>query len=281
MVNRGVSSSLYGALGSVGSINIVTKKPAELHASTKAEYGEYQTYMLAADVSAPLGNFYTWLSGSYQHSNGYNVSKKLTATERRAWFDKLVQWNLYRSDPGTLAASSSYLDGKSRWEHSSYSKYQLNGRVGYAFTDTLEAGVSAYFYSNKQEANSYSSTTNASYTNVWKSVNPVTAFTTDGKSAALQNRVFSWPEDTRLTVSPYFSGEFGNLSLRANVFYTKQRNNLEAWANQAESTLLFPSSVYYIQSNTVKSYWELVQSIYEETSYGFFFDADVQNCELE
>jgi hypothetical protein len=114
--------------------------------------------------------------------------------------------------------------------------------VGYNITDKIETGISAYYYSNEQESNTFQSTTTVSWkTTDWAS-DP--SFTAEGKSAAFQNRAFAWPEDTRLTVSPYLKAEFGDLSIRMNVFYIKQRNNLEAWANQSETLMMFPPTAY-------------------------------------
>ncbi len=267
VVNRGVASALYGALGSIGSINVITKRPEKLNAAAKVEYGESQNYMVSAEAGAPIGDFYTWISASYQHSDGYEVSQKLDKSERRKWFDRLVQYTLFGSNFATVSGLQSvqnYLNDTGDWNHTSYSKYQVNGRVGYNITDKIETGVSAYYYSNEQESNTFSSTTTVSWkTTDWAS-DP--SFTTEGKSAAFQNRAFSWPEDTRLTVSPYLKAEFGDLSLRMNVFYIKQRNNLEAWANQSETLMMFPPTAYPMA--TYRNEW--AQSIYEESSYGFF-----------
>ena len=273
VVNRGVASALYGALGSIGSINVITKRPEKLNAAAKVEYGEYQNYMVSAEAGAPIGDFYAWVSASYQHSDGYEVSQKLDKSERRKWFDRLVQYNLFTNiattlpftyDEVTLSSKNNYINDTGKWNHTSYEKYTVNGRVGYNITDKIETGVSAYFYSNKQEANTFSSTTTISWRDTTWGNDP--NFIADGRSAAFQNRAFSWPEDTRLTVSPYLKAEFGELSLRMNVFYISQRNNLEGWANQAETLMMFPPSAY--PSATYRNEW--AQSIYEETSYGFF-----------
>lgn len=267
VVNRGVASALYGALGSVGSVNIITKKPEKLNAAAKVEYGEYQNYMVSAEAGAPIGDFYAWVAASYQHSDGYAVSEKLDKSERRKWFDRLVQYNLFGSNFATVSGLQSvqnYLNDTGKWNHTSYSKYQVNGRVGYNITDKIEAGVSAYYYSNVQESNTFSSTTTISWRGPNWGNDP--NFTADGRSAAFQNRAFAWPEDTRLTVSPYLKAEFGDFSIRMNVFYIAQRNNLEGWANQAETLMMFPPSAY--PSATYRNEW--AQSIYEETSYGFF-----------
>ena len=271
IVNRGVASALYGALGSIGSVNIITKKPEELTAAAKVEYGEYQNYMVSAEAGAPIGDFYAWVAASYQHSDGYSVSEKLTKSERRKWFDKLVQYDLFgQAFPSGLVSTNNYLNDTGKWNHTSYSKYQVNGRVGYNITDKIETGVSVYYYSNEQESNTFQSTTTVS----WKTTNwgSDPNFATDGRSAAFQNRAFVWPEDTRLTIAPYLKAEFGDLSIRMSVFYVGQRTNLEGWAKQDETLMMFPPSVYQTSgSNEGKPFGnDQVQSIYEETSYGFF-----------
>jgi outer membrane cobalamin receptor len=95
VVNRGVSSALYGTAGMFGTINVVTKKPEELFAEVAAEYGEHGNYTLTAAHGAPIGDFYYWITASMQNSNGYETSKKLDAETKREWLDKFVQYDIY------------------------------------------------------------------------------------------------------------------------------------------------------------------------------------------
>ncbi|HOJ30356.1 MAG TPA: TonB-dependent receptor plug domain-containing protein, partial [Spirochaetota bacterium] len=136
IVNRGISSALYGSLGSAGSINIITKKPEELYAKAKAEYGEYSNYFISAEAGLPVGNFYTWIAVSRQYSEGYEISEKLTRNKRQEWFDKIVSYDLADSNSGTavtivhplfsdidLDAVDNYLNDTGKWNNTEYTKH--------------------------------------------------------------------------------------------------------------------------------------------------------------
>ncbi len=46
IINRGVCSALYGTAGTVGSINVISKKPVDLYGKAGAEYGINGDYTL-------------------------------------------------------------------------------------------------------------------------------------------------------------------------------------------------------------------------------------------
>ena len=75
VVNRGVSSALYGTDGAIGSINIITKKPDKLFVDSKAEYGSWNNSQFALSHGMPAGDFYYWFSGSVLLSNGFRPSQ--------------------------------------------------------------------------------------------------------------------------------------------------------------------------------------------------------------
>ncbi len=283
VVNRGAASSLYGALGSVGSINIITRLPEKLTASAKVEYGEHQNWMVNASAGAPIGNFYAWITASVQNSNGYEISEKLDRSERKSWFDKLVSYQVYGKNFNdiTLKSVPAYLNDDNVWNHTSYRKYLVSGRTGYHITNNMEAGLSASYYTNEQESNTFQDGSLASWDPTPRTGDPnwgipedTDDYDTDGKSAVFQNRAFYWPEDTRMTVSPYFKGEFGDLSLRVNTFYIAQKNVLEGYATQDHSINMFPPSTYRTTGGSPSFrppyFDDDVQSIYEETSYGIY-----------
>nr|HPQ54991.1 TonB-dependent receptor plug domain-containing protein [Spirochaetota bacterium] len=267
VVNRGAASALYGALGSVGSINVITKRPEKLTAAANFEYGEHQNYMVSAEAGAPIGDFYAWVTASVQHSDGYEISEKLDRDKRQSWFNKLSSANVYTGSTAVNnAALYNYLNDTGVWNNTSYKKYMVSGRAGYSIDNTMEVGLSASYYSNEIESNTFKDGSFSSYqpgtteTNgTWKEP---TDFTSDGMKSIFQNRAFYWPEDTRLSVSPYFTGNFGDFKLRFNAFYVQQRNNTEGYFSQDRST----AQTFFID----KFHKEQQQSIFEETSMGFF-----------
>ncbi|MGB4269130.1 MAG: TonB-dependent receptor plug domain-containing protein, partial [Spirochaetota bacterium] len=277
IVNRGVSSALYGSLGSAGSINIVTKKPDALYAKAKAEYGEYTNYFITAEAGLPISNFYSWISASRQRSEGYEISEKLTTSKRREWFDKLVTYDLADQSGSIvhpaftdidLDAVDNYLHDSGKWNNTEYTKHTIAGKIGYAITNTIEIGVSANYYHNEMYSNTFQENS-LPYFDEENGEWSLPAYTRDYTDASGRswrdifcNRAFYWPEDWRLNVSPYISIGSGNLQLRINTFYIKQLNNLESYFNQDYTIAqMFPNSTNYDGD---------VQSIFEETAYGVY-----------
>jgi outer membrane receptor protein involved in Fe transport len=254
VVNRGVASALYGANGSIGSVNVITKKPEEMFTEVNAEYGQWNNYTLNVANGSPIGNAYYWITGSVMNSGGYEVSKKLDASERTKWFNKLVRPDLYPSAI-TVKAKDAYINDTGKWNHTEYTKYQVGGKIGYSFTEKIEAGISANYYQNEQKSNTFSHSVPgfkySSGTPTWTNPN----LTTDGKSAVFQDRVFSWPEKYEYTVSPYFKGEFGDFTVKGNVYYYRQYTDLLAYAAQDYSAYMFGPA----------------NSIWTEESYGANF----------
>jgi len=256
VVNRGVSSALYGARGTFGTINVITKKPEEMYTNISAEYGQCNNYMLNVSHGAPLGDFYYWITGSVMNSDGYTVSKKLDADKRKEWFKKLTNSEVYGAgyDYDSLYAANSalrnYIDGGDSWDHTEYRKYYVSGKAGYNITDNLEAGVSASYYQNEQlflgfypnAVNSYKESTNS-----WSS--------DPSNTKIFQQRDWEWEDDYRYDVSPYINFKSGNFTLKANIFYVAQMNNLIYWNDPALSQSTTPS-------------WD--PSKHYETSYGFY-----------
>lgn len=256
VVNRGVASALYGANGSIGSINVVTKKPEEMFTEVNAEYGQWNNYTLNVANGAPIGNAYYWITGSVMNSDGYEVSGKLDKSERTKWFDKLVRDDLYAPNI-TLKSKNAYLNDTGEWNHTEFTKYQVGGKLGYNFSDKIEAGVSSNYYRSEQKSNTFSPNLFSSYndgTDTWSSPG-ASAYTTDGRNAAFQNRVFYWPEKYDFTVSPYFKGEFGNLIVKGNVYYYKQYTDLVGYATQDYTTTMFGASVPSGNADRNHSIW--------------------------
>jgi outer membrane cobalamin receptor len=277
IINRGVSSALYGSLGSAGSINIITKKPQELYAKAKVEYGEYTNYFIGGETGIPIGNFYTWIAASRQYSDGYEISKKLTTTKRREWFDKLVTYDLADQSGSIvhplfsdidLEAVDNYLNDTGKWNNTEYTKHTIAGKIGYSINDKTELGISAHYYHNEMYSNTFQNNSLPYFdeeNNKWSlPAYPRDYVDSSGKSwrDIFSNRAFYWPEDWRLNVSPYFATSYKDFKIRINTFYIKQRNNLEGYFNQNyDIAQMFPNSTNYTGN---------AQSIFEETAYGIY-----------
>jgi len=266
VVNRGASSALYGSNGSIGSINVVTKRPEEMTTEVSAEYGQYNNYMLNVANGSPIGNAYYWITGSVINSGGYEVSGKLDKSEREKWFNKFIRADLYTATV-TLKAKDSYLNDTGTWNHTEFTKYQVAGKFGYNITDDIEAGLSASYYHNEQKSNTFRANCFSSYyddDNEWANP-PGHAYNDTSKPGkdVFQNRAFYWPEKYDMTISPYFKGEFGVVSVKGNVFYYKQYTNVEGYGAQDHSFFIFPAS---IDSATTPN--DMTNSIWTEQSYG-------------
>ena len=254
IVNRGVSSALYGARGTFGTINVVTKKPEELFAEASVEYGEYQNYSLNVAHGMPVGDFYYWITGSMMNSNGYKVSDKLDTDKRKEWFKKLSAYDVYGYTLGdfTTEELDNYLDDSGKWNHTEYRKYYLNGKIGYNFTDKIEAGISSGYYRNEQLFLGFYPRALASYND------DTSDWSTPGSANSIFNfkaqRAWEWPEDYRYDISPYINAEFGDLDIRASLFYVKQMNVLKYWFDFEHSSTFWDPSKHIEQSYGVYIY---------------------------
>ncbi|MBN1535048.1 MAG: TonB-dependent receptor plug domain-containing protein [Spirochaetes bacterium] len=274
-VSRGATSALYGTSATAGVINVVSKRPEALVAEASAEYGQYGNYTVNVAAGAPIGKAYFWVNASRINSDGYQISKRMNLRTRVQWFNKLVQYWAYGQtfESVTLRSKYSYLLDNGRWNDTGYTKYQVQGKFGYQISDRVEAGISAYYYHNEQEFNSFSPNSNSYYDDesfMW--VTPGgSRFKTDSRKAALANYAWAWPEDHNFYIAPYFSGEFGDFSLRAHAFMCQQKNVLEPYATQDHTVMTFSSSTYdptSISGSEYDSYSDRVQSIFLDTVYG-------------
>jgi outer membrane cobalamin receptor len=181
IVNRGVSSALYGTGGAMGTINVVSKKPARMFGSARSEYGSYGNTMINLAHGAPLGDFYYLLSGSIIHSQAFAPSRGLDGDKRRKWFDKLIRYDLYPAgDPFgdgplntfedvTMPSKNQYLMDTGTWDHNDYTKYFVSAKTGYSFNRYIEAGLSSNLFFFQGRTNSYQMNAYSSYRgNRWK-----------------------------------------------------------------------------------------------------------------
>jgi iron complex outermembrane receptor protein len=270
VINRGVSSALYGTQGLIGSINVVTAKPARLFAEANAEYGEQNNYTLNVAVGAPIGKFYCWITGTVINSDGYEVSESLDKSERRKWFDKLLPYTLYGQtfSTVTLLAKDSYITDTGTWDHTEFRKYQVSGKAGYEINSKMETGISASYFLNEMKSNTFQANLYSTYdpaTREWSDPSAST-FTNDGRRACFQNRAFYWPEYYNASMAPYFSYTSDDLTVKVSLFFQRLSNTLKGYASTDHTVFMFPPSVYQPSGSPYGS--DRVQSIWTETSYG-------------
>lgn len=289
VVNRGVSSALYGTNGSAGAINVITKKPEAMYTDVSAEYGQYNNYALNVAHGAPIGDFYYWLTANMMNSDGYKVSSKLDKKERRKWFDKLVRYDLYINsgtslpytfDDITLKSKDAYINDTGKWNHTEYRKYQLTGKAGYNIADNIETGITASYYQTEQKSNSFRGNLFSSYkdsTDTWSDPNG-SNYTTDSRSSIFQNRVFDWPKKYDLSISPYISAEFDRFAIRANVFFYRQMTDLVAYADQDYTIPMFTSypnsSIWTEESYGINIYPEYRLADWNKLNFAILYRKD-------
>ena len=241
IVNRGVSSALYGTRGVVGSINIITKKPKKLYAQAKTEYNLSGSYLINVAQGAPLGNFYYWLTGSYDRSKGYEISEKLDKDKREELLLKYSRYDLFEKpnsddkytleDFSELKAVQAYLNDTGKKEYVEHKKYKISGKAGYNFNSQMETGLSASYNKTEKKNSAY-------FTSMTSEYNPETGTWSDPLGTdVLGNMSTHWPEYYTYTVSPYFNWKTKNFSLKANAYLYEQSNTLEAFQDPYEESL--------------------------------------------
>lgn len=237
-VNRGVSSALYGSSGAIGAINIVSKKPEKLFAQGGAEYGMYNNYTFDAAVGGPFKNFYGWITGSMQNSDGYHPSRNLDNKTKLHWYNKLIRYYVYGVNPVDMNIPGPYdyfLD-TGMWNHSSYRRYNTSGRIGYEYNDLVDVGVSARFNYGTSKTNTYQPRACGDYHIENLSWNePIYEFSIGKqlKKAGLVNRSFYWPEKYGFTVSPYAKVKYKFFSMKVQGFYSQNYSKQEGYLDNA------------------------------------------------
>lgn len=266
IVNRGVSSALYGTSGPGGSINVVTRKPPRPFASGSIEYGMFNNSNVNAAAGAPLGNFYYWISATAMNSDGQPASKKLDGDERREWFDKFIRYSLYTNpktaapytiDQVTMPAKNDYLLDRGLINHQEYRKYGLSGRAGYGKDGLFEYGISSWYNQSESRTSTFEHSCFSSYspsTGQW--TDPL--FDVDQstvKKAALRNRSFVWPLVFDFAVAPYLYYDAGDVSVKATAFYTFRQATQEGYASTDHSFIKEASQAGFLEPiRDIKSY---------------------------
>jgi len=215
IVNKGVSSALYGSDGAMGTINVITRKPPGSFAHIFSEYGSHNTVYNTLVLGSRLGDFYFMGTGSMLHFKGFSTSKRLDATTRRRWFDRIIRYKMYPVDDSfanggpyytfddvLTPAKNQYIHDDNLWNHQNMRKYQLSAKVGYALGASLDAGISAEYYYATGETNTYQVNSYNQYRgDRWKPRYPYFSDEKDQvKKFALRNRSFVWPNSHRLNI---------------------------------------------------------------------------------
>ena len=264
VVNRGASSALYGTEGSVGSINVITRRPKALFMEGKAERGPHQGSLYSLAHGMPVGRMWYWVTGTLETSGGYVPSRRLNASRRRAWFDRIIRYDLYPKgdiwgdgtgqtrDDVTVPGATQYLGEEGLWDHNNSLRAITSARIGARLAPGVEGALSTSFYwfdgrTGSYEVNAY----NQYRGNQWKSSYPTFAGgQEDVKKFALRFRGFEWPALWRFTVAPAITADVGRWTMRANLHLLLFHQEQNGWADAAhsltkgESALFKPEKVY-------------------------------------
>lgn len=262
IVSRGTCSALYGARGAVGSINFIKKEPVEMYTSVSAEYATPMNFVGSVSHGAPIGNFYYYISGIYDRSNGYNISGKLDRAAREKWLLKLSRYDLYGFKLSDIynnsasCAATSYLNDTGLWDHTEHEKYKVNGKAGYHITPDLEIGTSAFYNHTEKKNSIYFTDMTSMYT--YNDYTKQKDWRLPDSSYILRNISSLWPEYNDYAISPYIIWKKDNFSVKGNFYYYNQSNTFLAYADPAEKVLAY-------NRDKQKMTW----SIWTSMSYGF------------
>ncbi|MDY6933420.1 MAG: TonB-dependent receptor plug domain-containing protein [Spirochaetota bacterium] len=266
IVNRGVSSALYGSRGAIGSINVISKRPSRVFAECNAEYGQINNYTLNVAQGAPMGDFYYWLTGSMMNSDGFKPSAELDSLKRREWFHKLIPYYLYgySFEELNIPAKEDYILDERKWDHFNYHKYNFSGKAGYSFSSQFEAGLSFRYNYYTGKTNTYQHYCFSDYKSddlYWNDPVFVISDIKDVKKAALRNRSFEWPGVFDYRVSPYFHIKYSDFTVKANAFYSHRMSEQEGYASTDHD--------YVKDTSVAGNFMEPFRDIKTYKTYGF------------
>jgi outer membrane receptor protein involved in Fe transport len=232
VINRGTSSALYGAMGTVGSINVISKKPADLYAKGNAEYGINGEYTLNAVHGMAINNFYYWLTANVAKEAPFEVSKKLDRSERLKWFNKLYPSLGYTIDtsPASVYALDKYLNDTGKWPHQEMMKYNISAKSGYAFFKGFESGITLNY--SLSESKRYSN----SLTNTEETTNGAWSNSAQSNTLKFGATAFNWRDVYSITAAPYINYENGDFSVKGNIFFIFNNEVLDGYIDADETT---------------------------------------------
>jgi len=251
IINRGTCSALYGTTGTIGSINVISKKPLGLYAKSSIELGANGDYTINMAQGDAIENFYYWITVSAEREAPFEVSAKLTKSERQKWFNKFYPAVYTYAD---TTADAEYLDHTGEWPHQEAFRYNVAGKFGYTVFTGLEVGLNMGYtkseatrYSNDLKYNTASSTYDSTTDYRWEWKNP--------SSYGLYAGAFSWQDIYTVNISPYASYEKGKFKITGNVFYLYNSEYLDGYADADETAAI--------------SGWGGAHSNWNNTSAGF------------
>ncbi|MBN2040377.1 MAG: TonB-dependent receptor plug domain-containing protein [Spirochaetes bacterium] len=248
-INRGTSSVLYGTSGTIGSINIVTQKPTALSTKAGIEYGLNGDYTLNAAHGMPLGDFYYWVTANVQKEAPYDVSKKLSKSERRKWYDKFMTDDLgYPAINLSNSTVDTYLNETGEWPGQESMKYNLSLKSGYNIWDGFETGLSINFSHSKKDTYTVSLYNTEEY-------DPEYEEWDESNRNTLNGMAFTWPRVTSISVAPYTTYENGDFYVKGNIFYSYNYEILDAYTDpEHESVPMWWGGVHSNWQNTITGF---------------------------
>ena len=262
IISRGTSSALYGTRGVVGSINLIKNEPEEMYTNISAEIDHNLNHVLSASHGAPIGDFYYYVSGSYDRSRGYTISKKLDRETREKWLLKISRYDLYGftlqniyDNPASCAATY-YLNDTALWDHTSHTKYKINGKIGYHFTPTLEAGITSFYNNSEMKKSNYFTDMRSMYT--YNDYTGEKDWRLPDSTYILRNLSTLWPVYDDYAIAPYVVFEKDKLRLKANGYFYGQYNKFLAYDDPEQNVLAY-------NRDEITMTW----SIWNNKSYGF------------
>jgi len=273
VVNRGVSSALYGTDGAIGSVNVITKKPDKLTAKVKAQIGSWNNANYSLSHGMPIGDFYYWLTGSVQTSDGFKPSQKLDYNLRKQWYNKLLRYDRYgvSFDDIKNPSKDQYLEDSGKWNHQEFNKYNAGLKLGWAPVKTVEVGVSSSFHYHESKSNTYQNNCFSDYDaaqELWKNTRRP-AFHDDpayAKDWILRNRSFVYPEVWSFKVSPYVLVTTKKFDMSFSTWYYQARQVQEGYADNGH---LYSKDISAIYGSRQTADLDPFLDIKTQTSYGF------------
>ncbi len=273
VVNRGVSSALYGTDGAIGSVNVITKKPDKLTAKVKAQVGSWNNANYALSHGMPLGDLYYWLTGSVQTSNGFKPSGKLDYNLRKQWYNKLLRYDRYgvTFDDILNPSKDQYLEDDGKWDHQEFNKYNAGLKLGWAPIKTVEVGVSSSFHYHEMKSNTYQNNCFSDYDaaqEIWKN-DRRPAFHDDpayAKDWILRNRSFVYPEVWSVKVSPYVLVSTEKFDMSFSTWYY---HALQVQEGYADNEHLYAKDISAIYGSRSTADLDPFLDIKTQQSYGF------------
>lgn len=270
IISRGTSSALYGTKGAAGFINIIKAPPKVPYVRLNAEADHLGNHFLSAAHGASFGGFYYMLSASYDKSYGYEPSERLTYGRRAGWLTRLSDLELRGrtidymliNAPSEYKTVNYYLSDTGKWDYNDHTRYKTNFKLGYRFTEKIEAGVTGFYNHSRMRKSIYHSDARS----FWRTAETAAPYNFWGFmfGSYLANMSNRWPKYDDWSFSPYFNYTGGKLSVKGNVYYYGLNNKFVQYGDPQEVTM---TSVG--ESSTNSRTGNMVWSIWTNQTAGF------------